>query len=524
MQINLYNLSCHLVANNHLKNIEVNKKDVTLKSTDLDHLSVKMIQSNTIPKVLPLDIEEINFNVSLHYSLGKKISLKEYISKRQISTQELYKLLYTLTEILENSTNFMLDVDKYSLVEDFIFIGENLDDIYLFYLPLGKIDGKDTLQVELRNLLYNLVGKVHNFNGVGFPELANFLNSADFSVKKLREMLGALQSNRMNYKPVETSHHAPQGSPGVQTDTVSHHANVPSQQQERKQETLKMPKVNKPVEKPKLKPQSSNQIVDNKKEVTQKTKIYTILAVAFLSALIWKFYLDHASEGFLLVSIGLTILVIDIAFIILAIVKPGIKFASDGVVSAYAEVSAASLQQSEPTVKAKNKKKRIVTKDSKVVSMEAEAKELNIQQPIRSIQPQNPDDYYRNLQNQTMVLGSKDTELENQTVLLSNEREIDTAYIDFNDKKFDRVIISKDHFTIGRNLSSVDYAVAAVGVSRIHFVITKMDDEFGIQDLNSSNGTSLNGQKLVPQKIYPIKDGDKILFGKTECTFKRGKL
>lgn len=46
------------------------------------------------------------------------------------------------------------------------------------------------------------------------------------------------------------------------------------------------------------------------------------------------------------------------------------------------------------------------------------------------------------------------------------------------------------------------------GVSRRHARISRREDQVFIEDLNSLNGTFLNGTRLVPGLPYPLKDGD----------------
>ena len=52
------------------------------------------------------------------------------------------------------------------------------------------------------------------------------------------------------------------------------------------------------------------------------------------------------------------------------------------------------------------------------------------------------------------------------------------------------------------------------GVSRVHAAIERSDDVLTLVDMGSSNGTSLNGQRLVPDQPRVLRDGDEIRFGK----------
>jgi len=52
------------------------------------------------------------------------------------------------------------------------------------------------------------------------------------------------------------------------------------------------------------------------------------------------------------------------------------------------------------------------------------------------------------------------------------------------------------------------------GISRTHAMIRKTRDGYQITDLNSSNGTWLENQRLVPQKPYAVESGDRIRLGR----------
>lgn len=58
------------------------------------------------------------------------------------------------------------------------------------------------------------------------------------------------------------------------------------------------------------------------------------------------------------------------------------------------------------------------------------------------------------------------------------------------------------------------YAGYRLGVSRKHAVIRLRDRRLEIQDLGSSNGTYVNGKRLLPHHPETLRDGDEIILGK----------
>lgn len=90
------------------------------------------------------------------------------------------------------------------------------------------------------------------------------------------------------------------------------------------------------------------------------------------------------------------------------------------------------------------------------------------------------------------------------------------AYLVCNDQK----INLKDETTIGR-LTSNHIPINDPTISKNHSSIIYMPNEnkYYLCDLNTINGTYLNGSKLEGNKKYPLKHKDAIQFGKSSLGF-----
>ena len=58
------------------------------------------------------------------------------------------------------------------------------------------------------------------------------------------------------------------------------------------------------------------------------------------------------------------------------------------------------------------------------------------------------------------------------------------------------------------------YNAADLGISRRHVQLDVVGDRLMIKDLESVNGTSLNGTPLVPNHYYPVAHGDELKIGR----------
>ncbi len=80
------------------------------------------------------------------------------------------------------------------------------------------------------------------------------------------------------------------------------------------------------------------------------------------------------------------------------------------------------------------------------------------------------------------------------------------------DLPIDKIEVGKGTFTIGR-VADNNLPLNNQKVSRHHADINWEDDHFTIEDLESSNGTTLNETRLEPRKPTPLKIGDTIRIG-----------
>jgi len=74
---------------------------------------------------------------------------------------------------------------------------------------------------------------------------------------------------------------------------------------------------------------------------------------------------------------------------------------------------------------------------------------------------------------------------------------------------------------LGRNSQTAHLCVKNTSVSGQHLSLIFRNGQFEIEDLDSSNGTRVNGRKLAPFRPVPIADGDRIEAGEVLLHFRR---
>ena len=120
-------------------------------------------------------------------------------------------------------------------------------------------------------------------------------------------------------------------------------------------------------------------------------------------------------------------------------------------------------------------------------------------------------------------IDSKELGQAGPTPAVAQPKEAALAYLHLVDHDSSIPLIEKPEFTVGRStdgqpiLPDIDlseYNAFSQGVSRLHASFKVVSGRISITDLGSSNGTRVNGQRIMPNIEYPLNHGDVVALGK----------
>jgi hypothetical protein len=107
------------------------------------------------------------------------------------------------------------------------------------------------------------------------------------------------------------------------------------------------------------------------------------------------------------------------------------------------------------------------------------------------------------------------------TVLLQERREACNPCLVCM-KNDEKIVMEKFPFTIGSLSGHTDYTPASRNISRLHAEIRRIGGKTSLFDLNSTNGTRLNGRELIPGEEYPLSNNDRISLADVDLIYKDG--
>ncbi|MBP1995247.1 DUF6382 domain-containing protein [Paenibacillus eucommiae] len=513
----------------------VHRRGITMKlyreagitANELSSHQLRMLESNAIPKLLPLEIEEADLRITFLYNLQAARMLSHVIKTEGLSRVQALKLLYTIICAVHSSDNYMLNETQYLLDSNFIFVGSEWTDIYLTYLPFQLLVGEIPLHNQIAKLIEELVEKVDMDERGG---LENLLSACDevFSLSGFKQQLLELMGDYVGKsakspEPVVSSEIAGVLTPNSknlnQTDRITFPSmprplfegndghkeplnsstgsqpQSPTQIQPQPQAPTQVQPQ--PKSKLKLKSQSEAQLRTQTLIIPQRFKTYILLGLVILLAFVWNSYFEQQQDAYFYTISGVSILLIDAWFVFsfIGVSLPWLNREADS-------DSLPKLMGDWSTQTQQRKEKE---------------ESLSEQADIQS--------YYRDLHQHTTLLTSEPS---NATVFLGaqggdikpNEATCVIVEVCKQGSK-QQFPLKGDSFLIGRGEAAVDYAEDEVGVSRQHAEIFNSIEGYGVKDLGSKNGTFLNEEQLVPYQSYCLNEGDTIRIVRTEFRLRK---
>lgn len=454
------------------------------KQEDFQELQLKMIQSNRIPRLLPMSFEDINNRVSVFYKIEGLRQLRSLTKEHPPSMQEYYALFINIIQALQDSNNNMLTDRHFVLNEENIYIGNGYHDVHLIYLPLKQRNTHDSVYENLKKLLLNMASEVQGLNGTQFKMILNYIKDPGFSLQGIKQILSKLQE-----KQYEES-----------SEDYNQEEEVNQEEAYKTKKIRRMPPL------------------------TRKLKLYSVLFGILGLAVIWSFY-DGAPSPFMLgFSVILSLTVVGAVLIYWFVWRPGVE---------------PIITEKEVKVKKKPNKKEQTGSQQPSVSKSASSNEW---------QPEKPNRYESNPQSEaafelpqqesafTMdstvgnnaIAGEPSAQVYDETMLLDQSEMVPESKIrkarnylivDRNGTE-ETIELDAENFVIGRAEKGTHYVESGVGVSRMHVELVKLSDTYGIKDLGAKNGTYINQKKIIPYKIHELEDEDEVQIGKTVYTYR----
>jgi pSer/pThr/pTyr-binding forkhead associated (FHA) protein len=119
----------------------------------------------------------------------------------------------------------------------------------------------------------------------------------------------------------------------------------------------------------------------------------------------------------------------------------------------------------------------------------------------------------------------KDTENDSgqygETVVLSAMAPSTASLVSREPGELATIYLNEELTVIGKLEVAADAVIPLPTVSRVHAKIRRQEGEYYLTDLNSRNGTTVNGRILREEENYQLQDQDQVDFAEARYIFLR---
>lgn len=438
---------------------DINRNYVTIqaeKEMDTDSYPIRMLLGNEIASLVPCRIQAVDGGRVFCYEIGSRETVEFCFMQKKLGKQAIRFLMQGIIQVIQDMQVFLLDVNQLVIRPELLYYDRGKNMLQFCYFP-----GYDhPIQEQIRNFLEQILPLIDHAEAgavtMGYGMYQKVIEKS-FQLEQLKECL--YKEDELPEKPIREE---------VKTDFVEEEA------EEKMQE------------------------VEEKEKIPWDTLIFScIWTVLLLGICCLRFfgYLDFLTVPMLL---GIFIFVMSAVCINTFLWKRQHKKGDSGG-KAWAQGGAlqASIQWPGKSEVDTEQVQKIFREQQNESQEEMPQKEEFCQEKTMR-QPLSPDD--------TQPL--PEIRISANAWLVSKE-----------EGKYSDIELTGDLTVIGKT-EEVDVQIPLSTISRVHAKIWRDDEQYYIRDLNSKNGTFVNGSQISGKHNCRILPGDEVYFADAGYTFR----
>lgn len=444
-----------------------------------------LFQYHQVPHFLQYEVRQINGKQSLYYKLEYRTTLKSVLGHLQLTYSRLKNMIACMISAMEITEEYLLEQDGIVWKADRIFIEADTGNLQFCYDPVkGEENGLKKLLMEI----VQFVNRQDEKSILFILKFYNILTEPECNLEDLKAYVKDAMQDLFFQKNGDFPYWEKSNDFLEQRDEKQCRA-----------------KDSDPLWQNSLMKEGQNE--ENEGEKEQKTLAERIVQVL------------------LIVTAGINILLIGcLLFNILTYDYIRYLFISMGALIVF-------------TIIYMNVSKEETPDEMMQAFFEGNKEEFTdekngINNRIEGTNAKKPEDRqeYRGL-DQIQWGNSEDTLICGETSVLINadmlpkedktaivkEEDNQCLYLESIEKgKYDPIFIKKQSIILGTMAEGCNYILMERGISRMHAKLIEREDDLYLLDLNSTNGTYLNGEMIESGQEYKLEEGDMVAFALSE--------
>lgn len=444
------------------------------KEPDTASYQIRMLLTNAIPGLLDCKIGKMDDKTLFYYEVTSRQSLQSVFEQRSIGAEVLRKLFEQLLDLLEELGQYLLVPDGLVLQPELVFADANLENFSFCYLP-GKQGHTGCFQKQIRELMEYLLPKLDHQEQdavvLGYG-LYREISAEIFSVETIQALLYQTGKEKKETTEQEGKERSREENPPVQMEEM--------RWEEREAEAA-----------------AENFFVEAEEEKDEgnwKNIVEAVICIGFLGGVLALRWTQAETVWYLV--LGGAAAVVGIVSLALELFseyqnRKGLK-QKDGTWNPQSDTEQQGWRRDSSVEKEKTWEKNEEQENRKMHSL--------------------------------MELEGQEEDLFGKTELLTSPEDEGRAYlIPIDPIDLPLIPIERGSTLIGKLSAAADVILPYRTVSRLHAKLVSTEEGDYLLDLNSRNGTTVNGVPLMGETKRKLEDEDDISFAGKKYRYKAGE-
>lgn len=432
-----------------------------------DSYQVRMLVGNVIPSLLKCRIQGMDGRFLVYFDITSKQALSVLYEEKKMGVEDLRLIFGGFVKAMEDAAEYLMNPGQFIISPEYIYTDIEKQEIYFCMMPGYEKDIKEQFQFLTEYILPKIDHQDQDAVILGYGVYKRAMEDS-FHLEHIKEEL---------YKT--------QGQQGT-TTTKAEQMKTESEQRQESEDFN-------PEEEGFWENEEINQefVRDGEKSkrlsLPQKTGVIVLAAILLcgIAAITLMGYLPYLETGTIL-----GIIIVLVACVMLFVYVSKIK------------KKPGALRQGRE--EERDKPKGIT---GKVPADQTDQSQNTIKSVVKST-------------NKPVVKSSQLHADYGETVVLSAGAVSGPASLVSKEPgELATIYINEDLTVIGKLETACDAVISLPTVSRIHAKIKKKEDAYYLTDMNSRNGTAVNGRLLLPDEEYQLEPEDEVDFAQARYIF-----
>lgn len=432
-----------------------------------DSYQVRMLVGNVIPSLLKCRIQGMDGRFLVYFDITSKQALSVLYEEKKMGVEDLRLIFGGFVKAMEDAAEYLMNPGQFIISPEYIYTDIEKQEIYFCMMPGYEKDIKEQFQFLTEYILPKIDHQDQDAVILGYGVYKRAMEDS-FHLEHIKEEL---------YKT--------QGQQGTTTNK--------SEQMETESEQRQESEDFNPEEEGFWENEEINQefVRDGEKSkrlsLPQKTGVIVLTAILLcgIAAITLMGYLPYLETGTIL-----GIIIVLVACVMLFVYVSKIK------------KKPGALRQGRE--EERDKPKGIT---GKVPTDQTDQSQNTIKSVVKST-------------NKPVVKSSQLHADYGETVVLSAGAVSGPASLVSKEPgELATIYINEDLTVIGKLETACDAVISLPTVSRIHAKIRKKEDAYYLTDMNSRNGTAVNGRLLLSDEEYQLEPEDEVDFAQARYIF-----